>query len=133
MQVQPDGEIIKSHEQHGYARLQGRWLLLARCLWGALVVFTLAVVFASIPIYIAQLERACTGTACEYQQLTPGQAATLRGIGLSLDGYAAYTVALLLISVAVCLAVSALIVWRRADDRMALVVALLLITLGPVI
>jgi hypothetical protein len=133
MNVQPTVEIAKSSEQHGYARLQGRWLLLARCVWGALVVFTLVVVFASLPIYIAQLERTCAGVACEYQQLTPEQAAALKGMGLSLAGYAAYTIALLLISIAVCLAVSALIVWRRSNDRMALIVALLLITLGPII
>jgi len=133
MDIQPTVEIAKSSEQYGYARLQGRWPLLARCLWGTLAVFTLVVVFASLPIYVAQLEKTCSGVTCEYQQLTPGQAAMLKGMGLSLAGYAAYTVALLLLSVAVCLAVSALIVWRRSNDRMALIVALMLITLGPVI
>jgi hypothetical protein len=42
-------------------------------------------------------------------------------------------VALTLASVVVCLVVSTLIVWRRPDDRMALLVALLLVTFGPII
>ena len=66
-------------------------------------------------------------------QLSPGQVGALKGIGLSLGDYAAYTVALTLASVVLCLVVSTLIVWRRSDDRMALLVALLLVTFGPII
>jgi hypothetical protein len=36
-------------------RLQGRWFLLARVGWGALVVLTLAIFFASLPVYLALL------------------------------------------------------------------------------
>jgi len=42
-------------------------------------------------------------------------------------------VALTLASVVVCLVVSTLIAWRRPDDRMALIVALMLVTFGPII
>ncbi len=42
-------------------------------------------------------------------------------------------VALTLASVVVCLVVSTLIAWRRPDDRMALLVALMLVTIGPII
>jgi hypothetical protein len=41
-------------------------------------------------------------------------------------------VALALASVVVCAVVSTLIAWRRADDRMALLVALALVTFGPI-
>jgi signal transduction histidine kinase len=54
-------------------------------------------------------------------------------MGLSLGDYTAYMVALTLASAVVCLVVSTLIVWRRPDDRMALLVALLLVTFGPII
>ncbi len=114
-------------------RLHGRWLLLARGLWIALVLLTLAIVFASLPVYVALLHTPCAGSACEWQQLTPGQVETLKGIGLSLGDYTAYTLALTFASVVVCLVVSTLIVWRRSDDRMALIVALMLVTLGPII
>src|SRR5438034_5877166 len=62
--------------------------------------------------------------------LTPSQAEVLKGIGLSLSDYAAYTVAFTLATIVVCLVVSTLIVWRRPDDRMAVLVALMLVTLG---
>ena len=126
-------EMTENRERHSYARLQGRWLLLARGLWITLIVLTLAIVFASLPVYEAQLQTPCAGTACQYQQLTPGQVETLTGMGLSLGDYAAYTVALLLASVVLCLVVSTLIVWRRSDDRVAFFVALMLVTLGPII
>ena len=65
-------------------------------------------------------------------QLTPGQVEALKGIGLSPGNYAAYIVAFTLATMVVCLVVSTLIVWRRSDDRMALLVAFMLVTLGPV-
>src|SRR5258707_779311 len=114
-------------------RLQGRWLLLARCVWITLVVLTLAIFFASLPVYLAQLQTPCSGTPCAYDQFSPAQVGALKRIGLSLGDYALYTLALTLASVVLCLVVSTLIVWRRSDDRMALLVALLLVTLGPIV
>jgi hypothetical protein len=111
----------------------GRRSLLARGVWLALLALTLAIFAASLPAYLAQLQTPCVG-ACEYpefEQLTPSQVAALAGMGFSLEGYAALTVALLLAGMAVCWGVSALIVWRRPDERMALLVALLLVALGP--
>src|SRR5216683_6254748 len=115
-------------------RLHGHWLLLARGVWLALVILTLGIFFASLPIYMAQLQTLCAGTPCPYGQLTltPWQAGELKGIGLSPGDYAAYTVALTLVSVVLCLVVSTVIIWRRSDDRMALFVALMLVTLGPI-
>ncbi len=47
--------MTESREPYSYARLQGRWLLLARVGWVALVVLTLAIFCASLPVYLAQL------------------------------------------------------------------------------
>ncbi len=124
--------VTESYAQHSPARLQGRWLLLARVGWFALVVLTLAIFFASLPVYMAQLHTPCAGPACGFQQLTPEQVETLTGMGLSLGAYTAFTVALTLALVVVCLAISTVIVLRRSDDRMALIVALMLVTLGPI-
>lgn len=135
VQHAPTG-VTESREQHSYARVPGRWLLLARVGWGALVVLTLAIFGAFLPVYLAQLQTNCIGTsrtACSYLQLTPEQAGSLKGICLSTDEYAATMVALTLASVVACLVVSALIVWRRPDDRMALLVAFMLVTIGPII
>src|SRR5438874_7329973 len=123
--------MAASRERHNYVRLYGRWLLLARGVWITLVIFTLGTFFASLPVYVAQLHTPCAGSACEYQQLTHAQVETLKGVGLSLGDYAAFTIAIALASVMVCLVVSAVIALRRSDDRMALLVALMLVTLGP--
>jgi hypothetical protein len=127
--------VTKSGEQDSYARVPGRWLVLARLGWVALVVLTLAIFFASLPVFLAQLQTLCAGTACAVSsnQLSPGQVGALKGIGLSQDAYAAFTVALTFAQVVVCLVVSTVIVWRRSDDRMAMLVALLLVTYGPMI
>jgi signal transduction histidine kinase len=114
-------------------RLQGRWLLLARGIWIVLVALTLAIFFASLPVFLAQLQTPCAGTPCAYDQFSPAQVGALKRIGLSLGDYALYTVALTLASVVLCLVISILIIWRRSDDRMALLVALMLVTFGPII
>ncbi|HEX5440665.1 MAG TPA: hypothetical protein VFW76_07260 [Ktedonobacterales bacterium] len=110
-----------------------RWIVLARGLWLAMVAFTATVFFASLPLYLAQLQTLCAGASCQYNQLTPGQAKTLGAIGLSVGEYAALTVALICTMFVLCLVVSALIIWRRPDDWMALLVALMLVALGPII
>jgi hypothetical protein len=86
-------------------------------------------------MYIAQLQTPCARPECANQTaaLTPGQIEALKGIGLSTGEYAGYTLALTLATVLVCLVVSTLIIWRRSDDLMALIVAFFLVTLGPVI
>lgn len=114
-------------------RLYGRWLLIARATWGVLVSLTPFVFFASLPEYLAQLENPCTPAACMYQQLTSAQAETLKGVGLSPTDYAVYIVALTVASMGLCLVISALLIWRCSDDRMAIFVALLLATFGPII
>ena len=54
-------------------------------------------------------------------------------MGLSPGDYAACIVALTLATVVVSLGVSIVIIWRRCDDRMAFIVALLLAATGPMI
>jgi hypothetical protein len=125
--------ITESREQQSFARVPGRWILLARALWITLFVLTLAIFFASLPTYLAQLHTPCTEIACEYQQLTHSQSEMLASVGLSITRYAAITIVLAFVSILMCLVVSTLIIWRRPGDRMAFFVALMLITLGPII
>lgn len=123
--------IAGGREQPSDASLRPRGRLVARGLWIAVLGFTLAVFSVVLPAYIAQLQTPCAGAACQYQQLTPAQVEALGRVGLSLGGYAKLTVALLFAGLFVCWTVSALIVWRRPNDQMAVLVALLLVTLGP--
>ncbi len=124
--------VTESRERHNYARVPRRWLLLARGVWLALVILTLAIFGASLPVYLAQLQTPCAGSACAYQQLSAEQVEVLKGLGFSTSDYATYTIALALAIMVVCFVVSTLIVWRRSDDRMALLVALMLVTFGPI-
>src|SRR5215831_14571218 len=96
-------------------RLRGRGIILARVVWIALIIFTLVTFFASFPVYLAQLQTPCAGSACWSTQLTPSQAVALTRIGLSPGVYAAYTVVLTLATIVLCLVVSTLIVLRRPD------------------
>src|SRR5713101_6232157 len=123
--------MTESREPHSYARLQGRWLLLARGAWLVVVLLTLGIFFASLPEYVAQLQTPCAGV-CTYLQLSAEQVEMLKGFGFSPGDYATYTITLTLAIMVACLVVSTLIVWRRSDDRMALLVALMLVTFGPI-
>jgi hypothetical protein len=123
--------LTERGDRHSYAQVPGRWLLLGRVGWGALVTLTLAICFGSLPVYIALLQTPCAGTGCTSQQLSLAQAETLTGMGLSPGASAVIIVALTLASVVLCLGVSTVIIWRRSHDRMALLVALMLVTLGP--
>jgi signal transduction histidine kinase len=123
---------VKTRKRCVKVRVPGRSHVLTRSVWGALVVLTLAIVFISLPWYLAQLQTLCA-QSCPYQQLTQAQAETLKELGFSLGDYALLTIALVLASVVVCLVVSTVIMLRRSDDRMAVIVALMLVTLGPII
>ena len=133
MSIQASQTANTRVEPQSYVRLEGRWPLLMRGLWAATLVLTLAITFASLSLYLAQKRTLCEGVECQYQQLTLAQVEVLSGIGLSLDGYVAITGAFALVTMTVCLAVSALIIWRKPDDWMAALVALMLVTLCPVI
>jgi hypothetical protein len=118
-------------EWHSDARVHRRWRLLARGVWITMVIGTLGIFFASLPVYVAQLRTPCTGSSCGYQQLSPTQATALAHFGLSVDAYVAYLLVIAGANVLVCLIMSALIALRKPDERMAFIVALMLVTLGP--
>jgi hypothetical protein len=112
--------------------LRGRWLVLARGAWVAVALFTVGVFVSGIPSEFARLRTPCSGTVgCGWApRLTAENARELGELGLSVDLFAAYFVALEIAFVAVSAAIGAAIFWRRSDDRMALLVSLMLITLG---
>jgi hypothetical protein len=104
------------------------WVLLGRSTWITLVVLTLGIFFASFPVFLAQLHTWWVKGSSSYWQITSEQAELLSRMGWSLDGYATFVVALTLASGVLYLILSTLIIWRRPNDRMALLVALLLVS-----
>src|SRR5215210_3580392 len=114
--------------QRANTRLNGRYLLLARTAWVAVAVLTLVCIAASIPVEFAQLQTVCTTGGCRPTALTPANVRELGAMGLSVGFFAGCQVAVDLIFAATSFAVGVLIFWRKSDERMALFVALALVT-----
>ncbi len=114
-------EVTEIRERHSYARLQGRWLVLARVVWVAMVVLALGLFIASIPTNFADLHILCTAASCSnVGQLTADYVRELNALGLSMDFYATYIVVFIIVFAFGYCAVGAVLFWRKSDDRMAL-------------
>ncbi|MDX1688268.1 MAG: GAF domain-containing sensor histidine kinase [Candidatus Promineifilaceae bacterium] len=111
-------------------RLRGKALTLARAGWATFLVLTLAIYVVGIPARLGQLLIPCTGPGCSAGQLTAAEGEALRQMGLSLRGYATYVVTLEVLVGLVFTLTAVFIVWRRADDWMAIFVSLFLIGFG---
>ena len=111
-------------------RLSGSRLILARVLWVAVVTLIVALFLVLLPAYYALLQTVCTGATCAPTQPTPDSAQGIQKLGLSLSAYATFTLALTIALAFLCIAVSAVIFWRKSDDWMALLVALGGVALG---
>jgi signal transduction histidine kinase len=111
-------------------RLSGRWLVLARLGWVALVIFILGVFGVSLPGYIAQLQVVSGSGVYVPWQLSSQSVSTLEHLGFSLGVYSACVITLIVTSTAVYLAIGGVLFWRKSDDWMALFVALMLVLLG---
>jgi hypothetical protein len=100
--------------------LRRRWLLSARVAWVAVAIVTLGGFAISVPSRYAELANP-----------TENVSAALAELGLSAGAYAFYNVALETIFVSGFAAVAIVIFWRRSDDPVALLVATMLVTWGP--
>jgi hypothetical protein len=112
--------------------LLGRWLLLARAAALGLVVMTVLLKIADVPLRFEQLQIVCTNAACgeDIARLTPSLVRVLDGLGYTVAGYAAYTVSINLVMTLVCWVIAGVIFWRKFNDPMALFLALCLVLLG---
>ena len=113
-------------------RLHGRWLVLVQIIWGALVILALVVSVASLPVSFAQTQTLCRPASCDPTsgQLTPEQAQAFHALGISLNTYAVISIAITIALALVWFAVAGVIAWRKSDDWMALLVALMLVLQG---
>jgi hypothetical protein len=112
--------------------LQGRWLLLARAAWVSVGILTVGVFISGLPSEFMRLRTPCTdAVSCVWvPRLTAQNARELGEMGLSVDFFAAYFVAIEVSFVAISTAIGVAIFWRKSDDRMALFVSFMLLTLG---
>jgi len=109
-------------------RLSGSRLIIARAVWLALVVPSLGLFIAGLPLYYKQLQTACVDpVTCNFAgALTSKGLQALPALGLSASGYATFYTIFWVIIVAVWSAIGFLIFWRRSDDWFALVAAFFL-------
>ncbi len=98
----------------------------------AVAVLTAGVFISGIPGEFARLRTPCTDAiSCVwFPRLTTDNARELGELGLSVNFFATYFVVVEAAFMAVSFAIGAAIFWRRSDDRMALLVSLMLITFG---
>jgi hypothetical protein len=106
----------------------------ARLAWVVIVLLTLGVFVAGVPLYFHQLRVVCLDAVrvcLSERRLGPEEAQALERLGLSLDLYAAYQTALEAFYTVVYVAVAALI-FRRVPTRMGLLVSLSLALMAPI-
>jgi hypothetical protein len=111
--------------------LRGRWLLLARSVWIFLVLLTIGIFVASLPVYFALFHTVCSVAAqCANGQLSANTAPVIHSLGLSLNAYAVIALSIKVTAILVWLLIPALIFWRKSDDWLALLVALMFISIS---
>ena len=104
-------------------------LLFARVVCIVVCVLVLGLFVLTLPTYFAHLHLYCT-ESCIYGQLSVSNIESLHRLEMSLNIYAILFVALLIVSALLCIAVVILLLWRKPDNWIALLVAFLLVVLG---
>ena len=100
--------------------LHGRWLIVARATWLVLGALAVGLFVAGIPAEYRQLQLGCPTFACASSGgVAPVELSILVNLGLSPEFFAAYGIALELISALVFVGVAALIFWQKSADRQA--------------
>jgi signal transduction histidine kinase len=122
--------VTTDRTQAADKRLRGRSLRLARAAWLVVAALAVGLFVAGIPAEFALLHTPCPTAVCSTGQLPPAGLRSLEELGLSLDFFAAYSVAMDVVFATVYGAVAALIFWRKSDDRMGLFASLALLTFG---
>jgi hypothetical protein len=108
-------------------RLNGPRRILVSAGVGAVAFLSLGTFVVRLSAFMIHVQTACAGSHCAYGQLTYTAVAALQRLGLSLSAYAALQITLVLLWAVLCWAVAGIIAWRKSDDWMALLVALLLV------
>jgi hypothetical protein len=110
--------------------LRGGWLIVVRVAWSTVVVLVLGLFLVSLPTYLTYLQTVCVHQPCPYQQLTLNSVHSLQVLGISVEGYAVLTLTLTLGPALVWVVMGGVLVWRRSNDWMALLVAFMLVVGG---
>jgi hypothetical protein len=122
-----NGAMTPSARAEPDTRLHG---VMARVAWVGVVALIVGVFITSLPVFLVQLQVTCAPATCSFWQLTPAAAQTLQSLGFSPGAYAIYTLTLVIVFGLVWLVSALVIFWRKSDDWMALLFALMFVLLG---
>jgi hypothetical protein len=96
--------------------------------WVALAAFVTVAWAVSIPSHWTMLKTIChTTSACDSSQLDASAARTLSQHGISIEAFAVYAIAVSVVFLSIWIGLGALIIWRKPEDRGALLSAFFLI------
>ena len=112
------------------SHLSGRLLIVARVVWVVIALAAVSLFIVAVPTEFVQLRVPCPTATCPTGQLPPAGLRAVEDLGLSLDSFAAYSVAMDVIFASVYGAVAALIFWRKSEDRIGIFASLALLTFG---
>jgi hypothetical protein len=122
-QVTPNAGDRSARSSHA---LHGRWLAAARIAWLTVATLAVGLSVVGVPSLYGEFRTLSVYEAGVRDSVRDN----LVRLGLSVDFYAAYLLAIGALLTVACYAVAALIFWRRSDEPMALFVAMLLVLLG---
>jgi hypothetical protein len=125
-------QVSANAERHeeSETRLQGRLLRVAQAAWILIAVLACILFVVSLPAFYTQTQSICTGNACNGVQISLEQAHALAAHGISLTGYAWFSVLVTIISTLVWVSAGWLIFWHKSDSWIALLIALQAVTQG---
>jgi hypothetical protein len=119
--------LRKDMTHRGPAALGERWLAFVQIGWLALAISLTVLFGASLPAFYNYVLTCKDGPCFMMPPLAPG---ALERAGLSPTTYAAIHVTFELTAILIMCVVSALIIWRRRSELMALLAAFMLLTMG---
>lgn len=124
-------------EQTIDTRLSKRWLVMARLAWIVLALFLIGVSIASLPTSFSLLHQPCPASAqCDGYGIGFSTARNMQVFsqsGFSRDTYAWFWLGITCVTALVLFGVGGIVFWRRSDDWIALLVAMMCVTMGATI
>jgi hypothetical protein len=111
-------------------RLSGAQLAVARLIWLAAAFAALALALGTIPDFVREASTIAAPSERTFSQLTLAEAQVLAEWGVPVSAYAAFVLAWIMSPMLAFILMASVIFLRRADDRAAWLISLLLVALG---
>jgi hypothetical protein len=127
-----DTPVADPTAQADGARLSGAPLALARGAWIVITLVSLGLLVIAMPLAYQQIITPQTGPQCADTRFSPAQFAYMHAAGISPTSLAIVVIVVQCYLMLLALVLGGLLVWRRSDNRMALLVATWLVLSGTV-